>query len=218
MKLAASPFSSVEEIIEEARSGRMTILVDNGDRENEGDLFIPAQFATPQAINFMARFGRGLVCLALEKSRADFLGLPMLPARGESRFQTAFTVSIEAREGVTTGISAFDRARTIAAATDPGASPDDIVTPGHVFPVVARAGGVLERAGHTEAAVEIARLAGLTPAGVICEIMNDDGAMARLPDLQRLANEHGLKIGAVDALIEYVLRNTEAKPRFVQRR
>jgi len=199
--------SSVEEIVEEARNGRIVVLVDDEDRENEGDLYIPAQMATPEAINFMAKHGRGLICLALTHERVDQLGLPLMARENGTRHQTAFTVSIEAREGVTTGISASDRARTIAVAIDPTKGRDAIVSPGHVFPLVARDGGVLVRAGHTEAAVDIARLAGLIPAGVICEIMNDDGSMARLPDLIRFAQFHGLKIGAIADLIAYRRRH-----------
>jgi 3,4-dihydroxy 2-butanone 4-phosphate synthase/GTP cyclohydrolase II len=179
----------------------MFILVDDEGRENEGDLVIPAEMATAEAINFMARFGRGLVCLALERSRVDALGLTLMTRSNASRHQTAFTVSIEAREGVSTGISAADRARTVAVAIDPACGPADIATPGHIFPLVARDGGVLERAGHTEAAVDIARLAGLKAAGVICEIMNDDGTMARLPDLVRFAQFHNLKIATIADLI-----------------
>ena len=200
--------SPIEEIIEEARNGRMFILVDDEDRENEGDLVIPAQMATPEAINFMARFGRGLICLALDRRRIDQLGLPLIARQDASRHQTAFTVSIEAREGITTGISAADRARTVQVAIDPDAGPRDIVTPGHVFPLAARDGGVLVRAGHTEAAVDVARLAGLNPSGVICEIMNDDGTMARLPDLVAFAQRHALKIGTIADLIGY-RRRTE---------
>jgi 3,4-dihydroxy 2-butanone 4-phosphate synthase/GTP cyclohydrolase II len=181
----------------------MVILVDDEDRENEGDLLIPAELATPEAVNFMARFGRGLICLAMERKRVEGLGLQLMRRTNATRFQTAFTVSIEAREGITTGISAADRARTIAVAIDPASGPDDIATPGHVFPLIARDGGVLERAGHTEAAVDIARLAGFAPAGVICEIMNDDGTMARLPDLVRFAQFHGLKIGTIAELIRH---------------
>jgi len=192
-----------DEIIEEARRGRMFILVDDEDRENEGDLVIPAQMATPEAINFMARYGRGLICLALTGKRVEELGLPLMAQNNGTRHQTAFTVSIEAREGVTTGISAADRARTVAVAIDPSCGPRDIVTPGHVFPLLAREGGVLERTGHTEAAVDLARLAGLAPAGVICEIMNDDGTMARRDDLIRFAQMHGLKIGTISDLIAY---------------
>ena len=175
--------SSIEDIIEDARNGRMFILVDDEDRENEGDLVIPAQMATPDAINFMAKYGRGLICLAMTPERIRQLGLELMPQSNASRFQTAFTVSIEAKEGVTTGISAPDRARTVAVAIDPNSGAEDIVTPGHVFPLSARDGGVLVRTGHTEAAVDLARLAGLNPSGVICEIMNDDGSMARLQDL-----------------------------------
>ncbi|RMH44472.1 MAG: 3,4-dihydroxy-2-butanone-4-phosphate synthase [Alphaproteobacteria bacterium] len=196
----------MEEIIEDARNGRMFILVDHEDRENEGDLVIPAQMATPDAINFMAKHGRGLICLALQGERIDQLGLPLMSTNNASRHETAFTVSIEAREGVTTGISAHDRARTVAVAIDPTKGPADIATPGHVFPLRARRGGVLVRAGHTEAAVDISRLAGLNPSGVICEIMNEDGTMARLPDLVAFAQRHGLKIGTISDLIAYRLR------------
>ena len=192
-----------EEIIEEARRGRMFILVDDEDRENEGDLVIPAQMATPENINFMAKHARGLICLAMTRERIEQLGLPLMASKNGTRLQTAFTVSIEAREGVTTGISAADRARTVSVAIDPSRGAHDIVTPGHVFPLVARDGGVLERTGHTEAAVDLARLAGLTPAGVICEIMNDDGTMARRDDLIRFAQLHGLKIGTIADLIGY---------------
>jgi 3,4-dihydroxy 2-butanone 4-phosphate synthase/GTP cyclohydrolase II len=195
--------SKAEEIIEEARNGRMFILVDDEDRENEGDLVIPAQMATPDAINFMAKYGRGLICLALDRQRVEELKLPLMPRHNNNRHQTAFTVSIEAREGVTTGISASDRARTIAVAIDPHRGPADLATPGHVFPLAARDGGVLERAGHTEAAVDVARLAGLNPSGVICEIMNDDGTMARRPELIAFAQQHGLKIGTIADLIAY---------------
>ena len=181
----------------------MFILVDDEDRENEGDLVIPAQWATPDAINFMAKHARGLICLALTRERVEQLGLPLMAQNNGTRHQTAFTVSIEAREGVTTGISAADRARTVAVAIDPSCGPQDIVTPGHVFPLVARDGGMLERTGHTEAAVDLARLAGLTPAGVICEIMNDDGTMARRNDLITFAQRHGLKIGTISDLIAY---------------
>jgi 3,4-dihydroxy 2-butanone 4-phosphate synthase/GTP cyclohydrolase II len=189
--------SPPEALIEEARNGRMVILVDDEGREDECDLVVPAQMATPQAINFMARYGRGLICLALTRERVEQLGLPLMSRQNGTRHQTAFTVSIEARDGVTTGISAPDRARTIAIAIDPSKGPQDIVTPGHVFPLVARDGGVLVRAGHTEAAVDIARLAGLNPSGVICEIMNDDGTMARRGDLIRFAQFHNLKVGTI---------------------
>lgn len=200
--------SSAEELIEEARQGRMFILVDDEDRENEGDLVIPAQMATPEAINFMAKYGRGLICLAMDSRQIERLRLPLMAQQNGTRHQTAFTVSIEARTGVTTGISAADRARTIQVAIDPQTDSRDIVTPGHVFPLLARDGGVLERAGHTEASVDFARLAGLNPAGVICEIMNDDGTMARLPDLVKFAQLHGLKIGTIADLIAY-RRRTE---------
>ncbi|MBL8702495.1 MAG: 3,4-dihydroxy-2-butanone-4-phosphate synthase [Alphaproteobacteria bacterium] len=195
--------SAIEDVIADARNGKMVILVDDEDRENEGDLYIPAQMATPEAINFMAKYGRGLICLSLTRQRCDALGLELMSRENGTRHQTAFTVSIEAREGVTTGISAADRARTIQVAIDPTKGRADLVTPGHVFPLVARDGGVLERTGHTEAAVDIARLAGLIPAGVICEIMNDDGTMARLPDLVAFAQFHGLKIGAIADLIAH---------------
>jgi 3,4-dihydroxy 2-butanone 4-phosphate synthase/GTP cyclohydrolase II len=195
--------SSAAEIIEEARAGRIFILVDDEDRENEGDLVIPAQFATPDAINFMIRHARGLVCLAMTKGRCERLGLPLMSNSNGTRHETAFTVSIEAKEGVTTGISAADRARTIAVAINPELGRDDIVTPGHVFPLMAREGGTLIRAGHTEAAVDIARLAGLIPAGVICEIINDDGTMARLPDLVAFAQRHNLKLGTIADLIAH---------------
>jgi len=200
--------SSAAEIIDEARAGRIFILVDDEDRENEGDLVIPAQFATPDAINFMAKHGRGLICLAMSKSRCEKLGLPLMTKANGTRHETAFTVSIEAKEGVTTGISAGDRARTVAVAINPELGRDDIVTPGHVFPLMARDGGTLVRAGHTEAAVDIARLAGLIPAGVICEIMNDDGNMARLPDLVAFAQRHNLKLGTIADLIAH-RRRTE---------
>jgi 3,4-dihydroxy 2-butanone 4-phosphate synthase/GTP cyclohydrolase II len=193
----------IEEIIGEARNGRMFILVDDEDRENEGDLIIPAQMATPDAINFMATHGRGLICLALTPQRVETLGLPPMSRSNRTRHETAFTISIEAREGVTTGISAADRARTISVAIDASKTAEDIVTPGHVFPLVAREGGVLVRAGHTEASVDISRLAGLNPSGVICEIMNEDGSMARLEDLIRFGRKHGLKMGTIRDLIAY---------------
>ncbi|MBW6531185.1 3,4-dihydroxy-2-butanone-4-phosphate synthase [Sphingomonas sp. RRHST34] len=199
--------SSPEELIDEARNGRMFILVDDEDRENEGDLVIPAQMATPEKINFMAKYGRGLICLALTKPRVEQLGLDLMSRNNGTRHETAFTVSIEAKEGVTTGISAADRARTIAVAIDSTRVRDDIVTPGHVFPLVARDGGVLVRAGHTEAAVDVARLAGLNPSGVICEIMNEDGTMARLDDLVTFAQFHHLKIGTIRDLIAYRRRH-----------
>ncbi|MFO7477319.1 MAG: 3,4-dihydroxy-2-butanone-4-phosphate synthase [Methyloceanibacter sp.] len=211
MTLAAKPrthqfLSPIEEVVEDARNGRMFILVDAEERENEGDLVIPAQMATPDAINFMAKHGRGLVCLALTPERAKQLHLELMSRSNRTRHSTAFTVSIEAQEGVSTGISAHDRAHTISVAIDPTKDYRDIMTPGHVFPLVAKEGGVLVRAGHTEAAVDLARLAGLYPAGVICEIMNDDGTMARLPDLVAFAQRHGLKIAAIADLIAYRLR------------
>jgi 3,4-dihydroxy 2-butanone 4-phosphate synthase/GTP cyclohydrolase II len=203
-----SAISPIEDIIEDARNGRPYILVDAEDRENEGDVIIPAQFATPEQINFMAKHARGLICLSITAERARMLRLPPMASDNQSGHGTAFTVSIEAREGVTTGISAHDRAHTIAVAVDPTKGPDDIVSPGHVFPLVAKDGGVLVRAGHTEAAVDISRMAGLNPAGVICEVMKDDGSMARLPDLVAFAQLHGLKIGAIADLIAY-RRRTE---------
>lgn len=214
----ADAISTTEEVIEDVRNGRMVILIDHEDRENEGDLFIPAQMATPDAINFMAIHGRGLICLALPGERIDALGLPLMASSNSSRHETAFTVSIEAREGVTTGISAHDRARTVAVAIDPATPPQDIATPGHVFPLRARDGGVLVRTGHTEAAVDFARLAGLTPAGVICEIMNEDGTMARLPDLIAFSQRHGMKVGTISDLIAYrrrhdnLVRESDTRP------
>ncbi len=198
--------SSIEEVIEEARNGRIFILVDDESRENEGDVVIPAQMATPEAINFMAKHARGLICLALTSGRIRELGLPLMAKHNESRHQTAFTVSIEAKEGVSTGISVADRAHSIAVAIDPTRGRDDLSTPGHVFPLEANDGGVLVRAGHTEAAVDIARLAGLNASGVICEIMNDDGTMARMPDLVQFAQFHGLKVATIADLIAYRLR------------
>jgi 3,4-dihydroxy 2-butanone 4-phosphate synthase / GTP cyclohydrolase II len=208
--------SPIEEIIEEARNGRMFILVDDEDRENEGDLVVPAQMATPEAINFMAKYGRGLICLALSRQRCEELRLPLMAQHNASRLQTAFTVSIEAKDGVTTGISAPDRARTVAIAIDPTKGPDAIVTPGHVFPLMARDGGVLARTGHTEASVDIARLAGLNPAGVICEIMNDDGTMARRPELVAFAQFHGLKIATIADLIAYRRRHDRIVERLLE--
>lgn len=199
--------ATTQEIIEEARNGRPFVIVDAADRENEGDVIIPAQYATPDAINFMARHARGLICLAITQERATQLNLKPMAERNSSAHGTAFTTSIEAREGVTTGISAPDRAHTINVATDPSTRPQDIATPGHVFPLVARDGGVLVRAGHTEAAVDIARIAGLRPAGVICEVMNADGSMARLPELVEFARTHGLKIGTIADLIAYRRRS-----------
>ncbi len=206
---------SAAELVEEARAGRMFILVDDENRENEGDLVIPAQFATPDAVNFMARHARGLICLAMTRHRVEQLGLTLMNQSNSSRHQTAFTVSIEAREGVTTGISAADRAHTIAVAINPETGRDGIATPGHIFPLVAKEGGTLVRAGHTEAAVDLARMAGLNPAGVICEIMNDDGTMARLPDLVAFAQHHNLKLGTIADLIAY-RRRTERLIRRVQ--
>lgn len=203
MRRALSP---PEELVEEIAAGRMVILVDDEDRENEGDLVIAGEMADADAVNFMAKFGRGLVCLSLTTERVKDLGLSMMALENKAPLETAFTVSIEAREGVTTGISAGDRAQTVAVAIDPENGPDDIVSPGHVFPLVARDGGVLVRAGHTEAAVDLSRLAGLNPSGVICEIMNDDGSMARLPDLIQFAQFHGLKLGTIADLIAYRLR------------
>ena len=199
--------SSIEEIVDDARNGRMFILVDHEDRENEGDLVIPAQMATPDAINFMATHGRGLICLSLTPTRIEQLGLQLMSTNNSSRHETAFTIAIEAREGVTTGISAADRARTIAVAIDGSKGAQDIATPGHVFPLRAREGGVLVRAGHTEAAVDVSRLAGLNPSGVICEIMNEDGTMSRLPELVAFAQRHGLKIGTISDLIAYRRRH-----------
>lgn len=204
---AADFLSTPEEIITEAKAGRMFILVDDESRENEGDLVIPAEKASSEVINFMAKYGRGLICLALTKNRVQELGLKLMSRNNASRHGTAFTVSIEAREGVTTGISSADRAQTIKVAIDAKKTASDICSPGHVFPLVARDGGVLVRAGHTEAAVDVARLAGLNPSGVICEIMNDDGTMARLPDLMKFATEHKIKIGTIADLIAYRRRN-----------
>jgi len=201
--MSSEGISSIEDIIHDAINGVPYILVDADDRENEGDVIIPAQFATPRQINFMAKHARGLICLAITRARAEQLKLPPMTANNQSGHGTAFTVSIEAREGVTTGISAQDRAHTIAVAVDPTKTSADIVSPGHVFPLTAREGGVLVRAGHTEAAVDISRIAGLTPAGVICEVMNDDGSMARLPELLVFAKEHGLKVGTIADLIAY---------------
>jgi 3,4-dihydroxy 2-butanone 4-phosphate synthase/GTP cyclohydrolase II len=208
--------SPIEDIINDARNGRMFILIDDEDRENEGDLVIPAQMATPDAINFMATHGRGLICLSLTRERVEQLGLPLMPQSNASRHGTNFTVSIESREGVTTGISAPDRARTITVAIDPNSSGADIATPGHVFPLAARDGGVLVRAGHTEAGVDISRLAGLNPSAVICEIMKEDGTMARLPDLIRFAQFHGIKIGAIADLIAYRRRHDRIVERLLE--
>jgi 3,4-dihydroxy 2-butanone 4-phosphate synthase / GTP cyclohydrolase II len=210
--------SSPQELIDEAKNGRMFILVDDEDRENEGDLVIPAQMATPDAINFMATHGKGLICLAMAKERIDQLGLAQMSSSNGTLYETAFTVSIEARDGVTTGISAADRARTIAVAIDAAKGPQHIVTPGHVFPLTARPGGVLVRAGHTEAAVDISRLAGLNPSGVICEIMKEDGTMARLDDLVAFAQRHGLKLGTIRDLIAYRRLNDHLVQRSVETR
>src|SRR5213080_5248666 len=192
--MSLSPFSTIEDALEDIRDGKMVVVCDAEDRENEGDLTLAAQFATPDAINFMAKEGRGLICLALPPERCDELGLNLMAAKNESRFETAFTVAIEAREGVTTGISAHDRARTIQVAIDPGSAPRDLVQPGHVFPLKAKPGGVLERTGQTEAAVDLSRLAGLNPSGVICEVMNDDGTIDRVPDLVAYCERHELKM------------------------
>ena len=210
--------SPIPDVIEDIRNGRMVVVVDDEDRENEGDLIVAAQMATPEVINFMAKHGRGLVCLAMTPDRIDQLGLSLMSTDNRSQFETAFTTSIEAREGVTTGISASDRAHTIAVAIDPNHGPEDIVTPGHVFPLRARAGGVLVRTGHTEAAVDLARLAGLNSSGVICEIMNDDGTMARLPDLVKFAQFHGLKVATIADLIAYRLRNDSIVERSITTR
>ena len=204
---ASASLSPIEEAIEDFRNGRMIVLVDDEERENEGDLVIPAQMATPENINFMARYGRGLICLAITPERCRELGLELMPKRNESRHDTAFTVSIEAREGITTGISASDRSRTIMTAIDPASGHNDITSPGHVFPLMARDGGVLVRAGHTEAGVDMARLAGLNPSAVICEIMNDDGSMARMSDLEAFAQRHAVKVASISDLISYRLRN-----------
>jgi 3,4-dihydroxy 2-butanone 4-phosphate synthase / GTP cyclohydrolase II len=211
----ASPFASIEDAVADIQAGKMVVVVDAADRENEGDLTIAAQFATPEAINFMAKHGRGLICLCLTPERCDDLGLSPMTLRNEATFGTAFTVSIEAREGVTTGISAADRAHTVQVAIDPTKGPKDIVQPGHVFPLRARPGGVLQRTGQTEAAVDLARLAGINPAGVICEVMNDDGTMARVPDLIPYCREHGLKLVTIADLIEYRRRTEKLVERVV---
>jgi len=210
------PFSTIEEAIEDIRDGKMVVVCDAEDRENEGDLTMAAQFCTPDAINFMATHGRGLICLALTGNRCDELGLDLMAAKNESPFQTAFTVSIEAREGITTGISAHDRAHTVQVAIDPSSRPRDLVQPGHIFPLKAKEGGVLERTGQTEAAVDLARLAGLNPSGVICEVMNDDGTMARVPDLERYCQKHGLKMVTVADLIAYRRQNDKLIERVVE--
>jgi 3,4-dihydroxy 2-butanone 4-phosphate synthase/GTP cyclohydrolase II len=211
-----SAISTPAELIEEAKAGRIFIMIDDEDRENEGDLIIPAEHATPEAINFMARYGRGLICLALDRHRVETLGLPLVSRQNSSRHGTAFTISIEARDGVTTGISAADRSHTIQVAINPESNARDIVTPGHVFPLAARDGGVLVRTGHTEAAVDISRLAGLNPSAVICEIMNDDGSMARLPDLIAFAQLHGMKIGTIEDLISYRRRTEKLVERILE--
>jgi 3,4-dihydroxy 2-butanone 4-phosphate synthase/GTP cyclohydrolase II len=216
MSTSTTHFSTIEEALEDIRAGQMIVVCDGEDRENEGDLVMAAQFATPEAVNFMAKEARGIVCLALTAERCDELGLDLMAAKNESPFETAFTVSIEAREGVTTGTSAHDRARTIQVAIDPGSGPDDIVVPGHIFPLKARSGGVLERTGHTEASVDLARLAGVLPAGVICEILNDDGSMARVPDLVPYCERHGLKMVTVADLIAYRRRHDKLIERVVE--
>jgi 3,4-dihydroxy 2-butanone 4-phosphate synthase/GTP cyclohydrolase II len=203
-KISLSPINS---IIKDAKKGKIFILVDNKNRENEGDLVVPATKANPKSINFMAKHGRGLICLALTKRQVDKLSLPLMSAVNKARMQTAFTVSIEAKKGITTGISAFDRAKTIRTAIDKNSKKKDIVSPGHVFPLVARNGGVLERAGHTEASVDISKLAKLNPSSVICEVMNEDGRMARLDDLLKFAKKHNLKIASIEDLISYRLKN-----------
>lgn len=210
--------SPIADVIEDIRNGRMVVVVDDEDRENEGDLIVAAQMATPETVNFMAKYGRGLVCLALTRERIDQLGLSLMSSDNRSQFETAFTTSIEAREGVTTGISASDRARTIAVAIDAANDRDDIVTPGHIFPLRAQDGGTLVRTGHTEAAVDLARLAGLNPSGVICEIMNEDGTMARLPDLVKFAQFHGMKVATIADLIAYRLRNDSIVERLITTR
>jgi 3,4-dihydroxy 2-butanone 4-phosphate synthase/GTP cyclohydrolase II len=208
----------IEEVIRDIRAGKMIILVDDEDRENEGDLCMAAEAVTPEAINFMARFGRGLICLTLDRAQVKKLNLPMMVEKNKSPYETGFTVSIEARTGVTTGISAADRARTIQVAASPAAKPEDLVSPGHIFPLRARRGGVLERTGQTEGSVDLARLAGMTPAGVICEIMKDDGTMARMPDLEEFAAEHDLKIATIADLVAYRLRRDTLVHRAVEAR
>jgi 3,4-dihydroxy 2-butanone 4-phosphate synthase/GTP cyclohydrolase II len=216
MSTSKTTFSTIEEAIEEIRAGRMVVVVDAEERENEGDLTMAAQFVTPEAINFMATFGRGLICLTLAPDRCDELGLDLMAAKNESPFETAFTVSIEAREGVSTGISAHDRAQTMQVAIDPKSRPRDLVQPGHVFPLKAKPGGVLERTGQTEASVDLARLAGLNPSGVICEIMNDDGSMARVPDLEAYCVRHDLKMVTVADLIAYRRKHDKLIERVVE--
>jgi 3,4-dihydroxy 2-butanone 4-phosphate synthase / GTP cyclohydrolase II len=217
-EMTRTPFATIEEAIEEIRQGRMVVVCDDEDRENEGDLTMAAQFVTPEAINFMAKEGRGLICLSLTPERCDELGLDLMVAKNESAFETPFTISIEAREGVTTGISAADRAHTIQVAIDPQTRPRELVQPGHVFPLKAKVGGVLERTGQTEAAVDLARLAGLIPAGVICEVMNEDGSMARVPDLAAYCERHGLKMITIADLIAYRRRNDRLVERVVDTR
>ena len=214
-EVAATPFATIDEAIEEIREGRMVVVCDDEDRENEGDLVMAAQFATPEAINFMAKEGRGWICLALTPERCDELGLDLMTAKNESPLQTPFTITIEAREGVTTGVSAHDRAHTMQVAIDPRTRPRDLTQPGHVNPLKAKPGGVLERTGHTEASVDLARLAGLIPAGVICEVMNDDGSMARVPDLVHYTEKHGLKMVTIKDLIAYRRRNDKLIERVV---
>jgi len=216
--MSDAAFSPVDEALEDIRAGRMVVVCDAEDRENEGDLTMAAQFATPEAVNFMAKEGRGLICLALTPERCDDLGLDLMAAKNESPFETAFTVSIEARHGVTTGISAHDRAHTIQVAIDPKSAPEDLVQPGHIFPLKAKPGGVLERTGQTEAAVDLARLAGLNPSGVICEVMNEDGTMARVPDLVKYCQQHGLKMITVADLIAYRRRHDKLVERVVEAR
>ncbi len=218
MSSVQTPFATIAEAIEDIRQGKMVVVVDDPNRENEGDLTMAAQFVTPEAINFMAKEGRGLICLALTPERCDELGLDLMAAKNESAFSTAFTISIEARSGVSTGISAADRARTIQVAIDPQASPRELVQPGHVFPLKAKPGGVLERVGQTEAGVDLARLAGLNPSGVICEIMNDDGTMARVPDLTSYCQRHGLKMVSVADLVAYRRRHEKLVERVVATR
>jgi 3,4-dihydroxy 2-butanone 4-phosphate synthase/GTP cyclohydrolase II len=218
MSRAQAAFSTIEEAIEDIRAGKMVVVCDAEDRENEGDLTMAAQFATPEAINFMAKYGRGLICLALTGERCDELGLDLMAAKNESGFGTNFTVSIEAREGVSTGISAHDRARTVQVAIDPRTKPQDLVQPGHMFPLKAKPGGVLERTGQTEAAVDLARLAGLNPSGVICEVMNDDGTMARVPDLVQYCDRHALKMITVSDLIAYRRKHDKLIERVVETR
>jgi 3,4-dihydroxy 2-butanone 4-phosphate synthase/GTP cyclohydrolase II len=210
--------SRIEEVIKDIRAGKMVILVDDEDRENEGDLCMAAKAVTPEAINFMAKYGRGLICLTLDRAQVKQLNLSMMVEKNKSPFETGFTVSIEARTGVTTGISAADRARTIQVAADPDAQPDDIISPGHIFPLRARRGGVLERTGQTEGSVDLARLAGMTPAGVICEIMKDDGTMARMPDLEKFAAEHDMKVATIADLVAYRLRRDTLVHRAVEAR